>query len=451
MSAWFRTIAYLLIIATLSGSYLSLIALAQQESDDRSFVLLANGNVLHGVAKPVGDRVELRLGEGSTIQIDKQQVVYVASSKLGLYEKQVKAVRRLGSSEHRYLTEWCIQHELIDQAIYHFDSLSRMTESDAKLKQLEHKLKEAILNSAKVQRLLAGGQSSPPERMPSMKRENPEQLSSHPTTSDGVVLATALSAKKVELSDEQRLLLNSMPGYVKKTFQVNIAPILTSRCGQAGCHGAVGNSDFYIRQAAGDMAPMVAAENLENVLRYIDTKSPPESTLLAYATKAHGLQASPQFNPHFRDDDRRHIDRITQWIKSIELASSQVGNPALSPTVGASGLREGLSSEDVVRALAVRNGEPPVTAIATVGSDRKEMPGRGDRIRDWMDQTPEQDREAKLSKPTKSSSGPVGLSGDEIQQLERAIDQLEKRHSAQSKRDPFDPNVFNSQFGTKPK
>lgn len=61
----------------------------------------------------------------------------------------------------------------------------------------------------------------------------------------------------------------------------------------------------------------------------------------------------------------------------------------------------------------------------------------------------QQDRDAKLSGPAKTAEGPIGLTSGEINDLEKAIEQLERKHTLKSQKDPFDPNLFNSKYSTK--
>jgi hypothetical protein len=58
------------------------------EPDNRSFVLMNNGSVFHGVVRPVGEKMEIRLGQDATIQVDSKQVGHIAASKLELYQDQ---------------------------------------------------------------------------------------------------------------------------------------------------------------------------------------------------------------------------------------------------------------------------------------------------------------------------------------------------------------------------
>ena len=385
------------------------------EPDNRSFVLMNNGSVFHGVVRPVGEKMEIRLGQGSTIQVDSKQVGHIAASKLELYHAQVKSIRIWGTGEHWHLTQWCLQQQLLEQAVYHYGELAKNVEPSAKFRQLEQQLKSALLNSEEVRSSIA-------------KNEVKGAVSiqeSKPNPAD-VILAS--SVDNVSKPSVQHL---AIPGYVKKAFHTTVAPILINGCGQAGCHGLPGNSSFHIHKAAGEQASTIANQNLENVLRYINPKDPSSSQLIAYATNAHGIQKSPRFNP-LREDDRAHIERIAQWIKSVEFANAVEGD-VLST-----------NSNTVVQAFAT-DVQPSIATPSTSPKSRMEW------IREAQS-LPEQDRNAKLSKPADNSqSNPPGagvISAGDIALLESAIDKLERQKKATGK-DPFDPNVFNSKFGSK--
>ena len=72
-----------------------------------------------------------------------------------------------------------------------------------------------------------------------------------------------------------------------------------------------------------------------------------------------------------------------------------------------------------------------------------------EKIAQWRDVNEVQDREAKLSRPAKTAEGPIGLTSGEINDLEKAIERLERKHTQKSQKDPFDPNVFNTKYSTK--
>lgn len=442
MLCYFRFFSIATVIAWTLGT--SDLALGQTASE-QSYVMLLNGSIFHGVVRPTGDRLEIRLGTGSSIQIDNKQVAFIAPSKRALYDLQVASTRQWGTGEHWHLTEWCIQQGLLDEAIFHFKQLSQIAEPTNKLKQLEHKLKEAILSSEQVKALLASQQkqASPSQGRiqdggpPSLEQNSAPNLSQPNMAPQGVVLASATQAPESKSVSPE--LAIGIPSYVKKAFQSNISPLLVRRCGQAGCHGIPGKSVFHIQQAAGEQAAEIAAENLENVLRYINVQSPAESALIRYALKEHGDQKHPSFNPLKREDERIHVERITQWIKSLELSKASAG----------ADVQFASAVESVpVRALpSISTGDVPQSNVGALPQET-EM-SRLERIAKWREVSEVQDKDAKLSKPPRSSDGPIALTSGELSELEKAIDQLERKHSAKSQKDPFDPNLFNSKYSTK--
>jgi hypothetical protein len=442
MLCYFRFFSIATAIAWTLGT--SDLALGQTASE-QSYVMLMNGSIFHGVVRPTGDRLEIRLGTGSSIQIDNKQVAFIAPSKRALYDLQVASTRQWGTGEHWHLTEWCIQQGLLDEAIFHFKQLSQIAEPTNKLKQLEHKLKEAILSSEQVKALLASQQKQATPSQGRIQDAGPQSLeqggapnlSQSNMAAQGVVLASATQTPDLNTVSPELAL--GIPSYVKKAFQSNISPLLVRRCGQAGCHGIPGKSVFHIQQAAGEQAAEIAAENLENVLRYINVQSPAESALIRYALKEHGDQKHPSFNPLKREDERIHVERITQWIKSLELSKASAGAEVQFASAVESA---------PVRALpSISTGVVPQSNVGALPQET-EM-SRLERIAKWREVSEVQDKDAKLSKPPRSSDGPIALTSGELGELEKAIDQLERKHSAKSQKDPFDPNLFNSKYSTK--
>lgn len=383
----FRLVRLFSITAAIAWTSIACNVAFGQSASEQSYVMLFNGSIFHGVVRPVGERLEIRLGTGSSIQIESKQVAFVAPSKRALYDLQVASTRQWGTGEHWHLTEWCIQQEMIDEAIFHFKQLSQIAEPTNKLRQLEHKLKEAILSSEQVQSMLANqqkqlgaarGRIQDGSKTESERSDAPNRNPADPMHSE-VVLASATSLPSATQASGARAvdpdLAIGIPSYVKKAFQSNISPLLVRRCGQAGCHGLPGKSVFHIRQAAGEQASEIAAENLENVLRYVDIQSPTDSDLIRYALKEHGEQKHPSFNPLKREDERIHVERITQWIKSLELSkASSAPEVQLASAVESQPVRALPSTNPSANALAsglasAQGG----AAIAPAGSELSRM------------------------------------------------------------------------------
>jgi hypothetical protein len=397
-----------------------------QESDSRSYILLDHGGILHGAARPVGDKIEIQLSEGNSIRVDAKNIAHIGATKEGIYAFQSRSIRNWGLNEHWHMTQWCAQNDLIEQALYHFKEVEKLSEPSSKRKQLENQVKFAILRSEPVKKYLAEQQTSSSSESDVMSQSDPSQNQDR-----NVKLASAI----MPMESGAEIKAGSVPSYVRKSFQQSITPILVSKCGQAGCHGLPGKSSFHIYQPVGDQAAETAVQNLLNVLKYVNPKKPNESPLLAYATNPHGIQKHPSLNP-LKESDHTTIVRIEQWIKSLDSTAPPQVTTAVAQTP-AGPVSPAFPGHQLIDVPETKPGDdsPPASRKEMLLSLRNEM---GER-----------DPSAKLSKPTKQSSGPIALSDGEISGLEKAIERLEKQQTVKGKKDPFDPNEFNTRFGSK--
>ena len=388
------------------------------------YILLQNGNVLSGKIASNSERIIIRVDGNSKLNLEHKNVEYIGPSLESLYHHQKSGIRSWGTGEHWHLAHWCIKQGLIDHAIAHYRVIEQNASDSPQFKQIEHMLREALLANEKVRKSL-GDETSLDSK-------------------SGVLQANAEIPKlrDVRESDPEtrRSSVNSwtqteIPGYIRKTFQTSILPVLVTRCGQSGCHGILGKSDFHLYQPIGDQAALTLGKDLDEVLRYVDRERANESELLAYATKAHGIQRHPSLNAA-REDERLLIERIGQWIKSLALSQSiNKSMPQQYPVTTAS------AEADSIGAVT--------QAIATGPLD-----GSGDRMtRSELSKIVEKrDRNASLSKPAKSAPPPAILSGSELDDLEKAIRDLEEKYESAEPskttqaKDPFDPDVFNRKF-----
>lgn len=395
----------------------------------QGFVLLENGRVIEGKITSLRDRVSVLVDGNSTINIDAKQVAFAGPSLEALYQNQRSSVRQWGTGEHWHLAHWCIQYGLLDHAIEHYEYLEKNASDSPRFKQLEHLLREALLTNEKVRSAI--------------KPQDPDVVVTQAKDNSQVVQASAIAATpKTKLVADpanepprDEWAQHEIPSYIRQSFHTSILPILVARCGQSGCHGLMGKSEFHIYQPVGDQSSTILARDLDAVLRYIDRDHSSDSELLAYATKPHGIQKNPSFSA-VRADDQALVTRITQWIKSLELSKKVETNmPAQYPLAASSNQPVG-STGGVSQAVATS----PVV--------EKDRAGRIRSAREFDGQ----DRKAKLSKPAKSAPPAVFLTGGELSELEAAIDMLEKKAAANAtgeantNKDPFDPNEFNRKY-----
>ena len=186
----------------------------------------------------------------------------------------------------------------------------------------------------------------------------------------------------------------------------------------------MGKSDFHLYQPVGDQSAVILARDLDEVLKYINRENIPDSPLMAYATKAHGIQRNPSLN-QAKAEERQLIEHINLWVKSLALSQKPASSmPSQYPSV-----------QPVASGVTAASANVPVNTPSVRNSKR---------LNDV-----EQDRNAKLSKPAKSAPPTEFLSMSEISDLEAAIEKFEKQSgsgASQAKKDPFDPDVFNRKY-----
>ncbi len=387
------------------------VGLAQHEGPIR-YLLLQHGSVLRGQVTEQNARLSVTIDHGNQVLLDSKQVLFLGDSLESLYEYQRRSIKQWGTGEHWQLTDWCIQQGLLDQAVFHFRELEKQGPSSPNFKQLEFKLKSALIAQMKEF---------------ASKNDKPSSSGSHekPTTEGNN--AHLLKPVPQEGSSSKRS-ITDLPTTARRNFQSEVLPVLVQRCGQSGCHGRL-DSEFHVRQPVGDQAALILEKDLENVLRFIDPSKPAESRLLEFAVKRHGIQQKPSLSV-LREEELAMIERIENWVRSLSMTQSSP-MPAQYP----------LPSQ--------RSLDKPMHEDANIKPASATVPLDGRRPNRSAGTTP-RDRNAKLSRPPRTASPPVVLSGTDLQEIEDAIAALEKKQeSAPKPADPFDPNVFNQKFGTK--
>ena len=397
------------------------ISMAQDSpSNESSYLLLNNGNVIKGLVQYEKDRVSVVDEKNSNLYIASKQVLYIGPNLESLYQFQRSSVRQWGTGEHWQLAHWCIQQNLLSHAIEHFQVVEQSAKDSPNFKQLEHALRQALSADDRVQRLIQS------------RMQTDSETTNEPAQSNAVVRASVeFPNEKVpkptreELESSDSWNKHEIPSYIRRTFQTSILPVLVSRCGQTGCHGALGKSDFHIYQPLGEKSSILLTRDLDEVLRYVDRDNVQQSALVVHATSAHGIQRNPSLNAS-RTDERVLIERIQSWVKSLALSKMPESTmPLKFPVVSAVG-------SEVKPAVA----NVP-TSNATVRNPRRFT-------------QEEEDRNAKLSKPAKPAAPTEFLSMSEIAELEKAIEKFEKKagvtDSQSNKKDPFAPDVFNRKY-----
>jgi hypothetical protein len=369
------------------------------------FVLLQHGAVIHGFIKPQADSVTVVMDKGKQVTLVKKQILFIGPTMESLYKYQTRAIRKWGTGEHWHLAQWCIQNGMLDQAIEHYLELEKQAGDNPKFKQLDLQLKQALLADEDVRRAMAQQGIEPPTI------ESHDKKNHLASNSGQVVQASANVPKSMPHADktiasEEAFPIHAVPGYLRRSFQTELTPIVVSRCGQSGCHGILSKNQFQVFQPVGQQAASLNERNLENVLRFIDADRPDQSDLLHFAVKPHGTQRNASFNLQ-REEDRLHLDRISKWIQSLDSIKPKVPSET--------------QPNAVVQANHLATAESPTAVQSAVASS-----------------TP------KLSKPAKNGAGSVVIDAGDLAEIEEEIRKLEKIAKNKPK-DPADPFAWNQE------
>lgn len=357
-------------------------------------VLLQHGAVIQGFIKPQADSVTVVMDKGKQVTLIKKQILFIGPTIDSLYKYQTRAVRKWGTGEHWHLAQWCIQNGLLDQAIEHYLELEKQAGDNPKFKQLDLQLKQALLADEGVRRAMAQQGIEPP------KHDFDDKTSEPPAAKSEVIQASAI---------EPAFPVHTVPGYLRRSFQTEITPIVVSRCGQSGCHGILTKNTFQVFQPVGQQAASINERNLENYLRFVDATRPEDSDLLHYAARPHGAQRNASFNLQ-REEDRLHLERLAKWIQSLDTIKPKLPTTDPSnPVVHAANLTKPQESPSVQQALATS---------------------------------------PKLSKSPKSGHGAIAVDAADLAEIQEEIRKLEKIAKTKPKAvDPFDAKIFNSKYG----
>jgi hypothetical protein len=377
------------------------------------FVLLQHGAVIHGFIKPQADSVTVVMDKGKQVTLVKKQILFIGPTMESLYKYQTRAIRKWGTGEHWHLAQWCIQNGMLDQAIEHYLELEKQAGDNPKFKQLDLQLKQALLADEDVRRAMAQQGIEPPTI------ESHDKKNHLASNSGQVVQASANIPKPMPHADktiasEEAFPIHAVPGYLRRSFQTELTPIVVSRCGQSGCHGILSKNQFQVFQPVGQQAASLNERNLENVLRFIDADRPDQSDLLHFAVKPHGTQRNASFNLQ-REEDRLHLDRISKWIQSLDSIKPKVPSET--------------QPNAVVQANHLATAESPPAAQSAVASSAP-----------------------KLSKPAKNGAGSVVIDAGDLAEIEEEIRKLEKiaKNKPKDPADPFDAKIFNSKHRKAP-
>ncbi|MGI8980713.1 MAG: hypothetical protein ACR2FY_15915 [Pirellulaceae bacterium] len=241
-------------------------------------LLLKNGHVMQGSITKAGDYFVLTLGKTGEVRLPAADVETQCVDLDDAYRFQAALLSSKKAEPHLTLAEWCLRYGLRQQAEDQVAFARQLEPENAKIAQLELRLKTAAAVPA-----------------PS-----------------GARAESSSSTVGVKQLDET---LAELPKGSMERFSVVIQPMLINRCGANGCHGPAAKSNFHLlRPSAGQMmSKRFSQRNLFTVLQYLDKDNPEESRLVTMPQEKHGSTLSPVFDKR----SQHQLDDLIAWAKLL--------------------------------------------------------------------------------------------------------------------------------------
>jgi len=382
-------------------------------------VLLKNGNVLRGDVVTQGNGLVVKLDNTGEISIASSDVVAVKSTVLELYEHQVAKTVRWGDGEHWYLAKWCLRNELVDQARHHYVQLKSRAGNHPSFKRMEAEIKASLLKDPVVKEALR-------EQILKQASESVPSLGNDRLLTIGNAIEKPKPDVKMTV-DTSHLAVDV---YTREYFRQQIHPFMMLKCGQAGCHGGVGQTQFQITRSGVQRNRRTSDASLASAIRFLVEPSFDETLFMAKATTAHGTKTSAPLSID-NASDRELLDRLRFWHAALHRTSIRPSVP---------NQMAGLQNGPRIARTAASNGDRSTesSSASSTATSFAPTPSQNDRNGDQLDKI--------LVEPNKM----LPEEGTGLLALEREIAKLEAIEKSRKPKDSHDPAEFNQQYGQNP-
>jgi hypothetical protein len=410
----------------------------------RSALLLKSGRVIEGHISESDSHIVVQRS-GVRVQVPKADIEFVGDDPDAVYRYKARAVADEDVEGHIRLAEWCLQVNLYDGAIEQLEIAGESRPQTARV--------QALLDTAHRSARNAGRRVETPS-----------------TAAPDSGSARVHAAYQHEVAAP--LLSN---------FSVQIQPMLTRTCATAGCHDSAHTGPLVLQRSPRAVAKLTQ-QNLRSVLGQLDLDEPDSSPLLAFAVRPHGRAASPLAKGA---SDPAFIT-LVEWVRAVSRKGpAKPAEPARIPDE-LSANAEKLPEQPVpVKPTAIEPASATLEReIGHVRAKLEEIAGNGrvhsnrplaptpSRIRAGMIPTAPGSTAMKNAPPpiTEGQSAPTirpattPASGGEpakpanvtapAPQDRRPIANTAGPIAGSGRYDPvdpFDPEVFNRQWGPRPK
>lgn len=358
---------------------------AAPASPRQGYLLLRNGNLLHGETVATQDGFSIRV-DGGEIHVRSDQVLFFCSTLEEGYLQRKTLVREGDLQGHLELAQWCQRLGLLGQAAEQLAEARALNPGHPLIPLIERRIKMSLC----------------PVESPEASREPSESSPS---------------------SDELDRLVRQMPYGTVETFTQTIQPLLINRCSTAGCHGPDTETAFRLLRTppSRPASRRVTQRNLYSALGWIDREAPGASRLLTAPGQGEGTAHGAVFGEH----ERFQYQRLVNWVHQVASAYPEV--PSIATADKAARSPQGGEP----RALEAASGQVRQASYdAPVEASAPERPPRApSRF------VPGQSLPVEPTRPAQGAPGePPRVGGRDPADSE--FDPI----------DPFDPAIFNRRY-----
>lgn len=377
-------------------------------------LVLRSGGILRGAITRAGQEYYVGVG-GGEIRIKADDVELSCDNLDEAYRLKAAALPTGHVTEHVALADWCLRQGLLGYAAKEIVLAREADPLFPKLKLLERRLDVA---------------QHPVE--PQVKQAPPKPAEQEkPNGSDDIV--------------------RRVPPRSVERFTSTIQPLLLNGCATAACHGTTSNNKLRLERIAlgRPTSYRISQRNLASVLSCIDMENPANSSLLLFPLGPHGTANEAILTRRDMEKYRQLVDWVIDVTKNISPpAPNNVATPAAP-------LLQTINQRGVGASASQPKTNPTGETQATNSTAERHAEVQ------TQNSAPEVlNIELDSGTPTPDSSADADSSDDEQKPAARpqpsgTLKESQERQGLkfgvpveESKAvDPFDPEVFNSQFG----
>jgi hypothetical protein len=386
-----KSIAWIFVFIVLSGVVKAqddlTAALSTIGDGESGVVLLQDGGVLEGQITRAADWYVVGRA-GGQMQVAATRVLYVCRSLHEAYEYRRHRLSQPTGETHLALAEWCLRHELLEEAETELTTARELRANERKQSLLDRRLAAA--------------------------KERPKQTASIPTPTTSPVANHEKSPPATN---------PDLPPGVLELFTRKVQPVLVNNCTASKCHEPSGRQSFQLNRALlrGEANRRTTMQNLSATLALVDRAHPEVSPLLTVPRKTHGGMTGPVFGPR----QQHAFKHLAEWV-------ALVAPPARTAEPAANEGEENIPTSPAERG---KRKSAPKTAYAQPIAKMKD-PAAAQKPAANSEVTPIADPAVQPAVAIEEENGITSL---------RTRRRLRYGGSLESwkPRDPFDPEIFN--------